>query len=1008
MKPFARSCEFWRAPQQPTSLVITTFLAAAFFVTSLLAPSTANAQIPAQRYVPGDAYSLSFAPLAAGEYVTALQSFRNAAQTGVASTEGRWIDSICYHTMIAECLYEMGDLAQALEQYESALKLFLAHNNWMLRIDFPPTIDPSGSAARSTINWASSRRSSKLGQFPEMMLSQQGRLDNQRVVQQGGVVAPPELVPVRVHEIVRCTALALRRRTELLGPACQHDPLSTQLVAALSRRPAPPNHWSQSWISVQLGLAYAAAGNAAQAAAELQKSLLVGGQYDHPLTATALLELGKLSFQQEKFDAASTYFLEATLAAGQYDQYDVMDEAFRFGALTHMITHPREVYPPLERASAWARTGGSRPLQASLLLLAAENFAALGQTAAAASLLDQAGKTIAQREMSAGAIGARFQYQSALVSFQQGNLPAGSNSLAAAMSFQGKGSRRLFQIAMADKLYLSGAISPRIIGLLYDDVLREPTAADWRIEPMETLAVVMTPHALPMEHWLELTLAAGKDPAKALEISDRIRRHRFHASMPMGGRTLALRWLLEAPKESLTERAALQRQDLLVRYPTYAELSRQATLARNALRQMKLIVDDPAAAARQLELYEQLAKLSGVQELMLHDMALRREPSEYVFPPLRDIKDIQQAMPDKQLTLAFFATGRQLHVFALAKDRLDVWQVDQPTKVRDEVTALLRQIGLYDKNQALPIDQLKDETWRKNAAALMRTLTGKSKRDLWDRYEELVIVPDGILWYVPFAALPVTDGNSTSLLISKMRVRCAPTVGTSVPDARGHKPLANTAVVVGRVFPRDEQATAIEAFDDLSRTLPGATRLDQKLPAPSALFAGFCDRLVVLDDTDDAAGPLDWSPLRIDRGRPGSTLGSWLSLPWGGPEQIVLPAYHTAAENSLKTGGTGDEIFLTVCGMMATGTRTMLLSRWRTAGATSFDLTREFVQELPYSAPSIAWQRSVQLAIRNEIDPDREPRVKASPTDPPIAAQHPFFWSGYLLIDTAGAPLTQN
>ena len=109
------------------------------------------------------------------------------------------------------------------------------------------------------------------------------------------------LFPVNVAEIVRVTSLAIRRRRELLGPLGKFDPLTNDLVNVLSRRPGPANHWSQAWVQVQLGCAYSAAGNAAQASTILQQALLVGGEYDHPLTSTALLELGRISARGRRF-----------------------------------------------------------------------------------------------------------------------------------------------------------------------------------------------------------------------------------------------------------------------------------------------------------------------------------------------------------------------------------------------------------------------------------------------------------------------------------------------------------------------------------------------------------------------------------------------------------------------------------------------------------------------------------------------------------------------------------
>jgi hypothetical protein len=163
------------------------------------------------------------------------------------------------------------------------------------------------------------------------------------------------------------------------------------------------------------------------------------------------------------------------------------------------------------------------------------------------------------------------------------------------------------------------------------------------------------------------------------------------------------------------------------------------------------------------------------------------------------------------------------------------------------------------------------------------------------------------------------------------------------------------------------------------------------------------DRLIVLDDLNLAgAGPYGWSPVPLDAGKLGGRLDDWLPLPWGGPDEVILPGYHTAAENSLKGIDrltAGNEVFLSICGLMSSGSRTLLLSRWRTGGQTGFDLVREFAQELPRTSPAKAWQRSVFLAAGSRVDPAAEPRVRNSVTENPPKANHPFFWASYLLVD---------
>ena len=157
---------------------------------------------------------------------------------------------------------------------------------------------------------------------------------------------------------------------------------------------------------------------------------------------------------------------------------------------------------------------------------------------------------------------------------------------------------------------------------------------------------------------------------------------------------------------------------------------------------------------------------------------------------------------------------------------------------------------------------------------------------------------------------------------------------------------------------------------------------------------------------------MGWSPIPIDRGKPGSMLANWMQLPWGGPDSIILPGYHMHAENGFRTLGKarpGMDIFRSVCGLLSTGARTILISRWRTGGKTSFDLVREFTKELPHAPASESWQRAVMLSSQVKLRPEKEPRVgKPKGGESVPNASNPFFWSGYMLIDSGSVPLAKG
>jgi hypothetical protein len=1001
----------FRGRHSPPSGAIVPLLVAA-----ILALSPLSRQASGQmRQAPSVTYAGGFGPFYEGEFKDALRLFEDEWRGAIKTPQSRWIDSICYHTMIGECYYHMGQLDDALRHYNDALALYLAFSDWMMWVEnFPPAIRPAQDPAFRPCPWGASNRAARPGHFPTPVLMRQGRIDQNAVFRQGGVVQQAQLFPVDAQEIVRCTTLAIRRRTELLGPLAQHDRMTTDLVAALSGPVGRPNHWSQACIDVQLGLAYLAAGKQTQAIPVLNRSIVAAGQYDHPLTSTALLELGKLALSQGDFDQAAVHFYEASVAAYRFFDGGILEEALSYGALAHLAANNQGVYPPLEPAANWAKLKDLRRLRVSLLLSAAENLAVLGQTAEAAAMLDQAAVTIGRRPMALGRAGARLNYLRATVFFQQRNAAAGDEALAAAMGYMQRGSHWVHHIVELDRLFTAGqvntrsAITPRTAMELYAELLRDPEATDWTLEPMESLAVLRTPHPQSFEHWFLVALAR-KDHEAALEIADRARRHRFLSTLAYGGRLQSLRWILEGPDEVLDQQARLNRQDLLAQYPAYGELSRQVRQLRAAGNGVPLAPEDPKRFRQLQDHLAALGTTSAQQEAILREIAVRREPAGLVFPPMRSIKEVQEALPEGNVVLAFFAVGSELYGFLLNRDQYEPWKVKGGPVLVRQIAGLLRAMGHFAENRELSLNDLESSQWKQAAEELLSTILEGSRADFTADFPELVVVPDGVMWYVPFESLLVDVAGEVRPLISRFRIRYAPTVSLAIPDGRAPRPTADTAVVVGRLFPRDEDEVAQAAYEDLAKVVPRCVSLSKPpLPGPSSLYASLMDRLIVLDDLDmDDHGPYSWAPIPLDGDKPGNSLGDWLGLPWQAPRVVILPGYHTAAENSLKRVGTaapGAEVFLSVCGLLSSGARTLLLSRWRSGGQTSFDVVREFAQELPHTTPAKAYQRAVLVVGESRLDLEAEPRIQRAATVDPPKATHPFFWAGYMLVDSGVRP----
>jgi tetratricopeptide (TPR) repeat protein len=973
-------------------------------------------------------YHQSFNDFYDGDYHLALARFQQDARSAVKTSQGRWIDSICYETMQGECHFHMGQYPEALTHYTAALELYQTFPTWLSQVRIE-TIQANLNVQKKP-PWQTRNLLAPLGKLPDKMYIVQGQvMVPGQQIQQGGPLNPANMFPIEAREIVRCTALAIHRRGELLGPRAAHDPMLDSIIANLQRRPGQ-NQWADSWFSLELGMALSAGGRTAAAIPELQKATLASGEFEHPLTAMAHLELGRIAMAANDFPSAANHYEEASYASFYYPDINgvpdlgVMEEAFRYGAVNRLLANGKGDFPRLAVALAWAKATHCRQLYASLTTMVAEDELVLGHTPQAMALLDEARIAMGNKSMSVGRLGFRRMFLAATALYQAGKPTDGDVILAKVMHFMQSGSLWLFHMQQVDDYYLgggNGAVAAARQALdLYPIVLRDPLPSDWLNDPMESLTAMWAPHEVYFRHWFQAAVAR-KDQELAVEVADRARRHRFLHTLPFGGRLESLRWVLEGPKDLLPQPALIQRQDLLTRYPAYKDLLGRAETKRRDISAAPLVPLDPEKTRLQGLAMTDLMKIGRKQEVILREMALRRDPAAVAFPPVKSTRDIQRSLPPGHALLDFYIADTDMYAFLLTRDKYAFWKVAATPQVLARQSAeMLRSLGNVSANYELTPKDLADVKWRKPAKDLLDTLLKRSSADFSTKFDELIVVPDGFLWYVPFEALQVQADGQLSPLISRFRIRYAPTAALAMATADSERRHGNTAIELGRLHPKMDVAALDGVVKDLEKSLTGCVELKTPLPAPGPIFASFIDRLVVFDELSPVAetDPYGWAPLPTERTKTAGPLADWFLLPRRGPDEVVLPGYHTAAESAPRKAdarrggkgavdviGPGNEIFLSLCGMMATGTRTVLISRWRTGGQSSLDLVKEFTQELPHTTPADAWQRAVQVVSNSTLNVECEPRIKQDGNIPSTTlAAHPFFWAGYLLAD-CGSPL---
>jgi tetratricopeptide (TPR) repeat protein len=971
---------------------------------------------PAGQAVPSPGFDLALAALSAGDYSAGLEIAGREHKSGIRFGAQRWIDSIASAAALGECHYELGNLREAVTAFDEALLLEAAHADWLLAVQFPAR-GPQPLGKPRTATWGRSQRPTAPGSLPEKMSIRLGG-DPQQALQRGGVLAPPVDYPIRPQEIMRALTIALYRRGVILGRLAGEGPAIAAAAKALERRQAPPNHYSQSWIDVALGTALWAQGKSDLAQPLLTRGLVVANQFDHPLTPWALLVLGRIALEAEQFPAAARSFEEATYAAADFGDARALEEAFRLAAAAHLAAGGRGAPPALRGGADWAR-GGLPVLRGLLLALEAESLAVAGEPQAAAAALSGIDGRLLRGEPGRGIVGCQQAYAAALTAYCADDVVNGDRELDRALDLARRRSAAIFQTTRLVELVVGGAggLSDRQADLLFAALLGDPSTREVAVDPLAALATTTTPRGEAFDAWIAAALRRGNDAA--LAASDAATRSRWLVGQPLGGRRGAVERLLEADPAGLSRTDAARRAALLARHPAAMPVLDGLIRGRPPLIAAVAAAvgqppeeaagkggppGDPAAWREQQRLVDRCRQIAA-------RIAAGRDPLPIEMPPLVPPAELRRRLPPRHLILSFHWTSVGLLGALDSRDRVALWQVRQPAAVAKEIAALARGLCLFDPTAPVSTERLAAGEWQTPAERLERLLFENSKIDLSTGIDELVIVPDGMLWYLPFELLPVSSAREADAAARRLRdtcrIRYCPTRSLAVLGFEPSRGESLVGVHAGRLFRGDKPPVALGVAGRLAESLDRAVVLPPAVPA-APLPAALVDALVVLDEVSGdgpaAARPLLSSPT----GRPAVSFGDWLGPPAKRPRCLVLPGFQSAVAGGLAKppARPGNELFQATTDLIAAGGRTVVVSRWRMGGETCVDLVEEFLRDRvspaadePPPPAAESWQRAVELVMAEPPDLAREPRIKSSPQTVLTDSRHPFLWAGYMLVD---------
>ena len=986
--------------------------------------------MPGGRNVPGQAYDLAQVALASGNLTEALELAKAEYKGAIKFGTRRWIDSAAAAAMVGECQFELGRFRAAVTSYDESILQAVSLGDWLLDIRFQDLpLRPLNRQPRQL--WAASPRPMLPADLPDRMSIRLGTADARGVMQGGGVLAAPVDYPLRPHEIMRSLAISLYRRAELLGPLAKNGRSLEAAVAWLQRRPAPPNHFSQAWIDVCLGIAYWSQGRTDQAQPLLNRGLLLEGQLDHPLTPWGLLVGGRIELAAGRYKEAAALCEAAAFAAAVQSDARCLEEAFRW-AVAGQLAAGGSLPPTVAAAAAWA-DDGLPSLAVRLRLLLAVATAETGDRGAAARILSDIDRRQLQGDLGQGWCGATAAYASALIDYAGGNRPAGDSDLSQALALARSRSPRLFQTqALTEAVAASqSGLADREIDQLFAKLLGDPEPGLVRTDPLEALAVMSTERTAAFEAWLwaarNLWVTNSRGDEAWLDAAEASSRSRWLSSRDLGGRRDAVLRLLAFPPAAGDSQD--QRRELLARQAdlavTLAEVDQLVGPLRRTL-EGAAGPPDPAAEPQlpgDPDQWKRYATASAQLRGWIDRVAAGRDLVPLDFPPLLPTTEIRDRLTSRQRLLSFAWTEAGLYGCLEATKQAAVWQVKQPVAVRKAMAALAKSLCLYHPLKPVLSDRLASAAWQDQLAELAELLFEGSGISLarHEEFDELVVVPDGLLWYLPFELLPVgpaeedhPDVTGTLRLHDVCQLRYCPTRSLAVSRRRFPPAEPLVAVYQGAAFRGDSPERAAAALTRFTSGVRGSVCLSPTAAkTPAALAASLADTVAVFDDLTARPGENSRPLVAAVAGRPGLSLADWLVPPPKAARCVVLTGLQTqfSAVPAKEPGRAGADLFQAAMDLAAAGAETMVLSRWNVGGQVALDLGISFLQDRqgsedhgPPPPAAVSWRRAVRLVTAERPDFQREPRLQLTRDQIPADATHPFFWAGYTLIDCGLLP----
>ena len=929
---------------------------------------------------PSPQYYLALEIYRTGNLAAASDAFEQALRLARREVRGRWIDSIPPLAMMAECQWQLGNLVGARDYVDQAIQIAIMHRGWLSRIDWVGMLQANQQTQARSYLWPQAK-AVRRAPVANRVMFQSGQLLTEQTLLQGGAIEELNIRPMDMVEIMRGLAIACYRRRVLMGRLSEQDALIQSLLESTTYPANLPVPIGRTLIGSMRVSEYHAYHDDRSVTEESPSMSLYSGA-THPLSSIVLLSQIASMIELGQQEAVLSLALQATHFAGAWEQVEWIGEALQLAAgcaSTQQAVQVRQIAEVV--AQSISRYS---PLCAYHSLIAgADASITAGDLENADRLINQMNLFGSRRDF----LQPRLDAYAAYVTARYAAATGGSTGLdqpsvydlaiGNVVDFAFNHRFRSRPLISMPYLYQVGlvqsAMGKQLGGTSSEKLLREycqdPGLTIWRRDPVDAIAGLLMDRTTAQIARMNLAVNSGFAESFLLTWNELL-TSRFLRDLPLNGRILQVRRLAGVPDQQLTPSLIEQRQKM-------------------GPKMVRLLAE---ARALPKEAQPNLAAIN-LMESRATQLALERIEIPQVTPPRLLETTSTKTIPDKTAMITFTILGNQLIGTVSTSTKVRMWIVGPVSKVTRDLSGIINDFGVGRlRGNRLP----EEPAWRERAVQL-RDYLFQNSDVVFTEYEEIVFVPDGPLWYLPFEILPFPE-HATDLFVDRLKIRYAPTPGFAIKlDQKPTNREPKVAISADLFFaPRDLEKNEA-TIDELLGLLPETIRLPDPVGSPSCFLGStISDLIVARPQFVNPKNPLAFHPAGYDQGLAMGTVKAWLRFPTAAPSRLVMKGFRTPVDGGQMA--VGDELFRTLCAIHSSGVQEVLVSRWAVGGQSSAILARELIKALPDYSLSDAWRAAREVLQGSDLEPEDEPLLtKAEHGLKGLTGTEPLFWSGYLL-----------